>query len=62
VGRILRLESPENPPEQIRGFRCLGDIDVAMSDLTILLGGNNAGKSIFLRALSLSSSTACQSG
>jgi len=35
----------------VEGFRCLKDVDVPVGDLSILLGGNNAGKSSFLRAL-----------
>lgn len=36
---------------RIEGFRCLNEVEVPIDDLTILLGGNNAGKSSFLRAL-----------
>jgi putative ATP-dependent endonuclease of OLD family len=36
---------------RVEGFRCLNDVEVPVDDLLILLGGNNAGKSSFLRAL-----------
>jgi putative ATP-dependent endonuclease of OLD family len=36
---------------KIEGFRCLNSVEVPVGDLSILLGGNNAGKSSFLRAL-----------
>jgi hypothetical protein len=36
---------------QIRGFRCLRDVRASVADLTILLGGNNTGKSTLLRSL-----------
>lgn len=35
----------------IKNFRCLEDVSVNMSGLTVLLGPNSAGKSSFLRAL-----------
>lgn len=35
----------------VEGFRCLNNVEVPIDDLSILLGGNNAGKSSFLRAL-----------
>ena len=35
----------------IKNFRCLEDVSVNMSELTVLLGPNSAGKSSFLRAL-----------
>jgi len=53
---------PENAAEQrstgirvttvrIRNFRCLRLLEVRLSDLTVLIGENNAGKSSFLEAL-----------
>lgn len=36
---------------EIRGFRCLEEVDLGFDDLTILLGANSTGKSTVLRAL-----------
>lgn len=36
---------------RIKNFRCLGDVTIYFSSLTILLGANSAGKSSALRAL-----------
>lgn len=36
---------------RVRNFRSLADIEVAVSDLTLLIGANNAGKTSFLDAL-----------
>ena len=35
----------------IKNYRCLADVSVDMTDLTVLLGPNSAGKSSFLHAL-----------
>lgn len=37
---------------RIRNFRALANIEVALNDLTILIGANNAGKTSFLDAVS----------
>ena len=39
---------------RIRDFRSLRNVDISLSDLTILVGANNAGKTSFLEALYLS--------
>src|SRR5690349_9409925 len=36
---------------RIRDFRSLANIEVELSDLTVLIGANNAGKTSFLDAL-----------
>lgn len=38
---------------RIKNFRSLKDIEVTLSQLTLLVGANNAGKTSFLRALNL---------
>ena len=47
---------------ELKNFKCFNQVKLSLSELTILAGGNAAGKSTIIQALLLAEATAREKG